>query len=85
MYKKTLQTSVAAAALFAFAVPFAGPASATSKTVVNSKSQVHIAVTGQLSRVFRITDDGNTTNYHHTSNSFSGSHGLLKKHTLGRS
>ena len=72
MYKKTLQTSVAAAALFAFAVPFAGPASAAGNTVVNGKSQVKIAVTGQLSRVFRITDDGNTTNFHHTSNSFSG-------------
>ena len=57
MYKKTLQTSVAAAALFAFAVPFAGPASAAGNTVVNGKSQVHLAITGQLSRVFRITHD----------------------------
>ena len=72
MYKKTLQTSVAAAALFAFAVPFAGPASAAGNTVVNGKSQISLAVTGQVSRIFRITDDGNTTNYHHTSNSFSG-------------
>ncbi len=61
MYRKTLQTSVAAAALFAFAAPFAGPASATSKTIVNSKSQVHIAITGQVSRVLAIVDDGNTT------------------------
>ena len=72
MYKKTLQTSVAAAALFAFAAPFAGPASAGGNTVVNGNSQVKIAITGQLSRVIRLTDDGNTTNIHHTSNSFSG-------------
>ncbi|MFB3135940.1 MAG: hypothetical protein ACE1Y3_09430 [Rhodospirillales bacterium] len=57
MYRKTLQTSVAAAALFAFAAPFAGPASAAGNTVVNGKSQVHLAITGQLSRVFRITHD----------------------------
>jgi Gram-negative porin len=69
---KALQTSVAAAALFAFAAPFAGPASAANKNVVNGKSQVHLAITGQLSRVFRVTDDGNTTNYQNTSNSFSG-------------
>ncbi len=72
MYRKALQTSVAAAALFAFAAPVAGPASASSKTVVNGKSQVHLAITGQLSRVFRITGDGNTPKSHHTTNSFSG-------------
>ncbi len=57
VFRKALHTSVAAAALFAFATPFAGPASASSKTVVNGKSQVHLAITGQLSRVFRITHD----------------------------
>ncbi len=72
MYRKTLQTSVAAAALFAFAVPFAGPASAAGNTVVNSKSQVKIAITGQVSRIVAIVDDGNTTNIHHVSNQFSG-------------
>ncbi len=72
MYRKTLQTSVAAAALFAFAVPFAGPASAAGNTIVNGKSQVKIAITGQLSRVVAIVDDGNTTNIHHVSNQFSG-------------
>ncbi len=72
MYRKTLQTSVAAAALFAFAAPFAGPASAAGNTVVNGKSQVKIAITGQLSRVVSIVDDGNTTNIHHTSQAFSG-------------
>ncbi len=72
MYRKTLQTSVAAAALFAFAAPFAGPASAAGNTVVNGKSQVKIAITGQLSRVVAIVDDGNTTNIHHVSNQFSG-------------
>ncbi|MFQ5619197.1 MAG: hypothetical protein ACE5FR_09505 [Rhodospirillales bacterium] len=72
MYRKTLQTSVAAAALFAFAAPFAGPASAGGNTVVNGKSQVKLAITGQLSRVVSIVDDGNTTNIHHTSNQFSG-------------
>ena len=72
MYRKALQTSVAAAALFAFAVPFAGPASAAGNTIVNGKSQVKIAITGQLSRVVAIVDDGNTTNIHHVSNQFSG-------------
>ena len=72
MYRKTLQTSVAAAALFAFAAPFAGPASAAGNTIVNGKSQVKIAITGQLSRVVSIVNDGNTTNIHHTSNQFSG-------------
>lgn len=72
MYRKTLQTSVAAAALFAFAAPFAGPASAANKNVVNGKSQVHLAITGQVSRIVAIVDDGNTTNIHHVSNQFSG-------------
>ncbi|MCH7958251.1 MAG: hypothetical protein IIB63_11915, partial [Proteobacteria bacterium] len=54
MYRKTLQTSVAVAALFAFAAPFAGPASAAGNTIVNGKSQVKIAITGQLSRVVAI-------------------------------
>jgi len=72
VYRKTLQTSVAAAALFAFAAPFAGPASAAGNTIVNGKSQVKIAITGQLSRVVSIVNDGNTTNIHHTSNQFSG-------------
>jgi hypothetical protein len=60
------------AALFAFWVPFAGPASAGGNTVVNGKSQVNLAITGQVSRIFRVTDDGNTANYHHTSNTTSG-------------
>ena len=72
MYRKTLQTSVAAAALFAFAAPFAGPASAAGNTIVNGKSQVKIAITGQLSRVVAVVEDGDTTNYHHVSNQFSG-------------
>jgi hypothetical protein len=72
VYRKTLQTSVAAAALFAFAAPFAGPASAAGNTIVNGKSQVKIAITGQLSRVVAIVDDGNQTNIHHVSNQFSG-------------
>ena len=72
MYRKALQTSVAAAALFAFAAPFAGPASAAGNTVVNGKSQVKLAITGQLSRVVAIVDDGNQTNIHHVSNQFSG-------------
>ncbi len=72
MYRKTLQTLVAAAALFAFAAPFAGPASATKHPVVSGKSQVKLAVTGQLSRIFAVVNDGNTTNYHHVSNQFSG-------------
>ena len=61
MYRKTLQTSVAAAALFAFAAPFAGPASAAGNTIVNGKSQVKIAITGQLSRVVAIVNDGDRT------------------------
>ncbi len=72
MYRKTLQTSVAAAALFAFAAPFAGPATAAGNTVVNGKSQVKLAITGQLSRTVQAVDDGNTTNIHHTSQAFSG-------------
>ena len=72
MYRKTLQTSVAAAALFAFAAPFAGPVEAAGNTIVNGKSQVKIAITGQLSRVVSFVHDGNTTNIHHTSNQFSG-------------
>ena len=72
MYRKTLQTSVAAAALFAFAAPFAGPASAAGNTIVNSKSQVKIAITGQVSRIVAIVNDGDRTNIHHVSNQFSG-------------
>ena len=72
MYRKTLQTSVAAAALFAFAAPFAGPVSAAGNTIVNGKSQVKVAITGQVSRVVAVVDDGNTTNIHHGSNQFSG-------------
>ncbi len=72
VYKKALRTSVAAAALFAFAAPFAGPASAAGNTVVNGKSQIKLAITGQVSRVLSIVDDGNSTNYHHTSQAFSG-------------
>ena len=72
MYRKTLQTSVAAAALFAFAAPFAGLASAAGNTIVNGKSQIKIAITGQLSRVIAFVDDGNTVNIPHTSNQFSG-------------
>jgi len=53
-------------------VPFAGPASAAGNTVVNGKSQVKLAITGQLSRVVAVVDDGNTTNIHHGSNQFSG-------------
>ena len=72
MYRKTLQTLVAAAALFAFAAPFAGPVSAAGNTIVNGKSQVKVAITGQVSRVVAVVDDGNTTNIHHGSNQFSG-------------
>ncbi len=72
VYRKALQTSVAAAALFAFAAPFAGPASAAGNTVVNGKSQIKLAITGQVSRVFSVVDDGNTVNFHHTSQAFSG-------------
>ena len=72
MYRKTLQTSVAVAALFAFAAPFAGPASAANKNIVSSGSKVHIAITGQVGRVVSIVDDGNTTNIHHTNTNFSG-------------
>jgi hypothetical protein len=72
VYRKTLQTSVAAVALFAFAAPFAGPVSAAGNTIVNGKSQVKVAITGQVSRVVAVVDDGNTTNIHHGSNQFSG-------------
>ncbi len=72
MYRQTSQTSVAAAALFAFAAPFADPASAAGSTIVNGNSQVKIAISGQLSRIVSIVDDGNTTNIHHTSIAFSG-------------
>ncbi len=66
MYRKTLQTSVAAAALFAFAAPFAGPASADETFKTGSKAS--LTMSGQVNRAFLIADDGNDTEVFHVDN-----------------
>ncbi len=67
MYRKTLQTSVAAAALFAFAAPFSAPASAADDTF-KTGSKASLTMSGQVNRAFLIADDGNDTEVFHVDN-----------------
>ncbi|MCZ6849821.1 MAG: hypothetical protein O7F75_13370, partial [Alphaproteobacteria bacterium] len=66
MYRKALQTSVAAAALFAFAAPFAGPASADETFKTGSKAS--LTMSGQVNRAFLIANDGNDSEVFHVDN-----------------
>ena len=56
MYGNSLRTCVAAGVVFAFAAPFAAPASA-GESVISSKDRVRIAITGQLRRILGSLDD----------------------------
>ncbi len=60
MYRKTLQTSVAAAALFAFATAYSAPASAAS-----------LKMSGQVNRAAMWVDNGDESEVFHVDNDFS--------------
>ncbi len=67
MYRKTLQTSVAAAALFAFTAAYSAPASAADDTF-KTGSKASLTMSGQVNRAFLIADDGNDTEVFHVDN-----------------
>ncbi len=67
MYKKTLQTSVAAAALFAFAAPFSAPASVADETF-KTGSKASLTMSGQVDRAVLWADDGEDSEIFHVDN-----------------
>ena len=65
MYRKTLQTSVAAAALFAFAAAYSAPASAGGDDTFKSGTKASLKLSGQVSRAVMYVDDGNESEVFH--------------------
>ncbi len=68
MYRKTLQTSVAAAALFAFAAAYSAPASADSHLVKSGVGKASLTMSGQVNRAVLFADDGNDSQVFHVDN-----------------
>ncbi len=67
MYRKTLQTSVAAAALFAFTAAYSAPASAADDTF-KSGTKASLTMSGQVNRAVLFADDGTDSEVFHVDN-----------------
>ena len=67
MYRKTLQTSVAAAALFAFTAAYSAPASAADDTF-KSGTKASLTMSGQVNRGVLFADDGTDSEIFHVDN-----------------
>lgn len=67
MYRKTLQTSVAAAALFAFTAAYSAPASAADDTF-KSGTKASLTMSGQVNRGVLFADDGTDSGIFHVDN-----------------
>ena len=68
MYRKTLQTAVAAAALFAFAAAYSAPASAADDTFKTGQKNASLTMSGQVNRAVLFADDGNDSAFFHVDN-----------------
>ncbi len=71
MYRKTLQTSVAAAALFAFTAAYTAPASADNHLTKSGQKKASLTVSGQVNRAIQIADDGTNSALFHVDNDLS--------------
>ncbi len=67
MYRKTLHTSVAAAALFAFAAAYSAPASAADESFKTGNKNA-LKMSGQVNRAVLWADDGNESEVFHVDN-----------------
>ncbi len=67
MYRKTLQTSVAAAALFAFTAAYSAPASAADDSFKTGNKN-SLVMSGQVNRAVLYADDGNEGEFFHVDN-----------------
>ncbi len=68
MYRKTLLTSVAAAALFAFTVAYSAPASAGGDDTFKTGTKASLKLSGQVSRAVMMVDDGTNGQVFHVDN-----------------
>ena len=67
MSRKILQTSVAAAALFAFTATYSAPASAADDTF-KTGTKASLTMSGQVNRAVQFVDDGTNSNINHVDN-----------------
>ena len=67
MYRRTLQTFVAAAALFAFTAAYSAPASAADDTF-KTGSKASLTMSGQVNRAVLFADDGTDSEVFHVDN-----------------
>ena len=90
MYRKTLLTSVAAAALFAFTAAYSAPASAGGDDTFKTGTNASLKLSGQVSRAVMMVDDGTNGQVFHVDNDNSstrwrlvGSGKVSEKFTVG--
>ncbi len=68
MYRRTLQTFVAAAALFAFTAAYSAPASAGGDDSFKSGNKNSLKMSGQVNRAMMWVDNGDETEVFHVDN-----------------